>query len=59
MVGQVEILTPKCMRAAGLGNERALLVILCNIVHAKILATMKVDKILVRFQSGRLAIESA
>lgn len=46
------------MRAAGLGIGRTSLVILWDIVLAKELATMKVDKELVRFQSGWLAIVS-
>lgn len=36
----------------GLGNERASLVILWDIVHAMAMATTKVDEELVRFQSG-------
>lgn len=41
-----------------MGNERASLVILWDIVHAMAMATVKVDKELVRFQTGWLAAVS-
>ena len=56
----VEILTPKCMRTVGLGNERASLVILWDIVHVKILTTTKVNlHKLVRFRLGWLGLPQA